>query len=384
MPLRVLHCPWMVGGNPASLAAAERELGLDSRTLVFLPPPFGYEADEVLWQPGDRPVVCELKRWRLLARTLRDFDVVHFNFGSTIAPQRIPADAPGVAGATSARDRAFRAYSRLMEQRDLPLLGRAGKAVFVTFQGDDARQGDVTASLAVNGATEAAPGHYTPLSDADKRRRIAGFDRHADGIYALNPDLLRVLPDRARFVPYAHIDPRRWEVLPPPSNSRPLVLHAPTNREIKGTRFILDAVSRLQAEGVELELRLVEGLTQNEVKALSAQADLVVDQLLLGWYGGVAVEAMALGRPVVAYLREEDLARVPSAMRAELPLLRAEPSSIYDVLRELLTTRRHELPELGRRGRSFVTTWHDPRRIAEQIAADYESALARRRGGSDA
>lgn len=379
MALRVLHCPWDVGGHAAGLAAAERELGLESRTVVFAPSPFGYAADDVLWDGGDRPLVCELKRWSMLVRVLRDFDVVHFNFGSTIAPQRIPHDALGTESATSVKDRVYRAYSAIFEQLDLPVLARAGKAIFVTFQGDDARQGDVSLRWPVNGAAEAAPGHYTPASDTGKRRRIRRVDRWADGIYALNPDLLHVLPPRAHFLPYANVDPREWE--PPRSRSggRPLVLHAPTNREIKGTRFILDAISRLQAEDVEFDFQLVEDRTRAELRELYGRADLVVDQLLVGWYGGVAVEAMAFGAPVVAYLREEDLSALPPEMRAELPLIRAEPATVYDVLKEFLTTRRDELPELGRRGRAYVTRWHDPRRIAEELAGDYEAAVARRR-----
>src|SRR5579884_163314 len=278
MPLRVLHCPWMVGGNPAGLAAAERELGLESTTLVLESPPFGYPADEILWTDDDRGVGREWKRWRLVLRAMRDFDVVHFNFGATIAPQRVARDAPGRQEARRLRDRLYFAYLAATEQLDLPLLARAGKAIFVTYQGDDARQGDVAAGFRVNGSVEAAPGHYTPASDRDKRRRIARFDRYADGIYALNPDLLRVLPPRARFLPYASVDPRRWEPwAPPPSRRAPLVVHAPTNRRIKGTRFLLDAVSRLRSEGVELELRLVEGLPQREALALLRQADLVVD-----------------------------------------------------------------------------------------------------------
>jgi glycosyltransferase involved in cell wall biosynthesis len=109
-------------------------------------------------------------------------------------------------------------------------------------------------------------------------------------------------------------------------------------------------------------------------------ADLVVDQLLVGWYGGLAVEAMALERPVVAYLREEDLGFLPPDMRAELPVVSAEPATIYDVLKALLTTRRGELADLGRRGRAFVCRWHDPLRIAEELRADYEAAVASRRG----
>ena len=378
MPLRVLHCPWDVGGHPAGLAAAERELGLESTTIVFEPSPFGYPADEVVWSSGDRPRVIELKRWRMLFRAMRDFDLVHFNFGSTLAPQRIPADGPGVEEARSPGDRTYRFYSALLEQLDLPLLSRLGKAIFVTFQGDDARQGDVARRRPVNAAVEAAPGHYTPASDADKRRRIRRFDRWADGIYALNPDLLHVLPPRARFAPYAHVDPRDWKPTPAPRNMSPVVLHAPTNREIKGTRFLCDAVSRLQGEGVDFDFQLVEGLTRAEARERYARADLVVDQLLLGWYGGVAVEAMALGAPVIAYLRDEDLSALPIEMRTELPVIRAEPTTIYGVLKDLLTTRRGELPELGARARAYVMRWHDPLRIAREVVGDYEAALSAR------
>jgi len=125
-------------------------------------------------------------------------------------------------------------------------------------------------------------------------------------------------------------------------------------------------------------------LTQSELKARCARADLVVDQLLVGWYGGLAVEAMALGRPVVAYLREEDLTGVPPEMREQLPLIRAEPSTIYGVLKEMLTTCRRDLAELGRRSRDYVVRWHDPRSVAEQLVADYEAAVRRVRRGSRA
>ena len=47
----------MVGGNPAGLAAAERELGLDSTTLAFRPSPYGYPIDEVVWDDGDGRIV---------------------------------------------------------------------------------------------------------------------------------------------------------------------------------------------------------------------------------------------------------------------------------------------------------------------------------------
>jgi hypothetical protein len=104
---------------------------------------------------------------------------------------------------------------------------------------------------------------------------------------------------------------------------------------------------------------------------LYADADILVDQLLVGWYGGLAVELMALGKPVVAYIREDDMGFIPSAMHADLPVVNATPGSIYNVLRELLTARRHELGAIGVRSRQYVETWHDPIRVASLLKATY-------------
>ena len=76
-PLRVLHGPWMVGGNPAGLAAAERELGLDSTTLCSAGrlPRTGIRSTRSSGDARGRPdIVCELTRWRLRPRVLRDFE----------------------------------------------------------------------------------------------------------------------------------------------------------------------------------------------------------------------------------------------------------------------------------------------------------------------
>ena len=107
----------------------------------------------------------------------------------------------------------------------------------------------------------------------------------------------------------------------------PLVVHAPTNRAVKGTHHVLAALDALRAEGVAFELRLVEGLTHDEARRVYAQADLVVDQLLLGWYGGLAVECMALGVPVDAHIRQPTWTCVPRGDRADLPILNATPAT---------------------------------------------------------
>ncbi len=157
----------------------------------------------------------------------------------------------------------------------------------------------------------------------------------------------------------------------------PVILHAPTHRGIKGTRHVLETVQRLRGEGIPFDFQLVENRTWAEARALYEKADLLVDQLLLGWYGGLAVELMALGKPVVCYLRAGDLGFIPKEMQLDLPIIQADPASLYDVLKEWLTVRRRELVGVGRRSRQFVEKWHDPRKIAAQVAADYRRILGR-------
>jgi hypothetical protein len=42
------------------------------------------------------------------------------------------------------------------------------------------------------------------------------------------------------------------------------------------------------------------------------------------------------------------------------------------VLKEYLTTRRKELSQKGKQGRSYVENWHDPLKIAARLKKDYE------------
>ena len=372
--MRVLHCPYNITGNPFYLAQAERELGLQSRAVTFTEHAFRYPIDEVLLRPGQSKDALELSRWRLLWRAIRDFDVIHFNFGCTIMPgprDEIPK------GYNPLIRLIYNSYARLFHLADLPLLKRLGKGIFITYHGDDARQGDYSlAHFDITFAREVDSAFFNAASDAQKRRDIAFVARYVDRIYALNPDLLHVLPG-GEYMPTASVDPRTWQPVFPSSNdtNKPFtILHAPSNRAVKGTKYVLEAVERLRAEGLSLELLLIENVSHAEARRAYEKADLLVDQLLAGWYGVLAVELMALGKPVICYIRQEDLVFLPTEMRAELPIINATPFNITETLRKWVTTSREELAEKGRQGRKYVEHWHDPIRIATRLKSDYENA----------
>src|ERR1700687_1119855 len=139
-PLRVLHCPEMVGGHPQLPPLAKRARGLDSWSVVFRHSKFQYAADEVLWRDRESRLMCEAKRWLTLGRALWNYDIIHFNFGKSLFPEPF-FPPPGVSPGWKIRLKNL--VARCLELRDLALLKRAGKGIIVTFQGDDARQEDV-------------------------------------------------------------------------------------------------------------------------------------------------------------------------------------------------------------------------------------------------
>jgi len=173
-------------------------------------------------------------------------------------------------------------------------------------------------------------------------------------------------------LPYSSVDLTEWLPSSKSKRERFVISHSPTNRSIKGTRYILNAVERLKDKYKNVELMLVEGVPHSKVKELYAQADLAIDQLLVGWYGGFAVEMMALGKPVVCYIREEDLKFIPSQMKDDLPIVNANPNTIYEVLSRLVE-QRDQVHLIGERSRAYVERWHDPMKIALRTKEVYES-----------
>jgi glycosyltransferase involved in cell wall biosynthesis len=353
--LRVLHVPGTVGGNPQGLARAERALGVDSVSVALVASPFGYRPDRVLREPPGARLRFELRRARLLIEAMTRYDVVHFNFGRTIVP-------------------------RHLRMLDLPLLRKAGVAIAVTFQGDDVRRGDVARALPGRPTLPVALPHlYSRRADRERNRRAERFGRYADLIYYLNPDLRHVLPERARFLPYAHVEPSEWLPTTRSAAEPPVIVHAPSDREVKGTNTVVAAVQSLRDDGMDVTLRLVEGVPHDVAVGMFRDADLAVDQLHAGFYGGFAVEAMAVGLPVLASIRTEDLDVLPDEMARELPVIDVTPATLRDVIRDLLGRPRGELRELGARSRSFVERWHDPRRIAAGLIDDYTAVVSTRR-----
>src|SRR5262249_17073921 len=258
MPLRVTHCPVNFAGIPWQNVLALRRKGVDARLVVFNRELRHPEADWSLSRGGGF-VGQQLTQLRALARLLPRTDVFHFYFGLTLVPKSL----------------------------QFPIMRATGKKSVYHFLGSDIR-GKTPEQLA--------------------------YGRRADAQIVGSYDAIRWVPE-AEMVPVG-IDVANYTPVPPTDRERPIVLHAPSNRRRKGTDYVIAACDELP-----VDLGIVEGLPHDEARRRFERADIVVDQLNAGWYGVFALEAMALGKPVLTFLHEEAVRRTEEAFGLPVPLV---------------------------------------------------------------
>lgn len=143
-------------------------------------------------------------------------------------------------------------------------------------------------------------------------------------------------------------------------NGTVTICHAPNHRGFKGSEFVIDAVKKLQDEGLKVELRLLEKMQNNDVRRfLNEQADILVEQLIFTGHGLNGLEGLASGLPVISNLEDETyiLPMRRWSYFSECPIVSATPENLIDVLRKLIT--RPELrKKLGCAGRQYAEKYH--------------------------
>lgn len=154
------------------------------------------------------------------------------------------------------------------------------------------------------------------------------------------------------------------------------ILHAPNHPAIKGTKALLEAVDMLKKEGLNIELVLIRNAPNSEIRKAMENVDLVADQFVVGWYAMFAIEAMAMKKPVLCYLRDDliDLyLKAGLVSRNEIPILNTNILQIAERIRWAYL-HRDELIGIGEKGRDFVEKHHSTEKIGK-IFADILNAI---------
>jgi hypothetical protein len=145
------------------------------------------------------------------------------------------------------------------------------------------------------------------------------------------------------------------------------VMHAPNHKNLKGTEVIERAVKTLRDEGFNIELTLLSGVTHSQVLSEFSVHDLVIDQLIIGWYGQFSIEALANGVPTICFISEEYKLLYSSALVSEnfkLPFIEANVITLENVLRECCLNN-YDFKRISQDGKVFVEKYHSLETMGE-------------------
>jgi glycosyltransferase involved in cell wall biosynthesis len=306
-------------GNTAGVASniskKQRESGMKSKVIVFNDEKYDFGADDVIainppfaGKLGKFCIVFEaFQRLRVFRGIVSNFDVIHFHFGSVL---HIP-------------DLNF------LNGIDLPMWKMQRKRVIMHFHGSDIRWKGV-------------PWFY---------------QRFADEIVVSSPDLIEWAPERATWIPRPVPVNSLKPQYPEPKESHPIsVVHAPTNREVKGTEFVVNAVDSLISKGFDIDLRIIEGVNHSQALQIYRTADIIVDWVNpdYGLFGMFGIEAMALGKPVIASISDTVEDHLPDGC----PVLNTYPEDLESELRNLVDDKT-SLKTIGEKSRDYVEKVYD-------------------------
>jgi len=347
-PLRALQRYWRRGpvrslwtGTPilnmAINARAERHLGVDARSLVFYTFYItdAFDHDLSAWRKV--PVLGKLLPLPVFLWACLRIDRLHFYCDRGLLPSCRPFE---------------------FDQRELRIYRRLGIQVFLWTYGADVRTRSATRGLGEPNCCSECDrvGAACVCDDGRQVRKFREVSSLATAVFSMG--------DMIHYTPGSRNDLYFWPVdleaehgekyrphFPAADSTAPLrIVHAPNHRMFKGTRYLEAAVAQLKAEGAALELVLVERVPNARALEIYRTADIIFDQCLVGFHGYFALEGMALGKPVMCFIRRPDLYLLHPE---QCPLLNIRVDTLKEDLRRLVHDRQ-ALNETGRRGRRYI------------------------------
>jgi len=255
-------------------------------------------------------------------------------------------------------------YARTLSYIDLPLLKAMGKKIVFFANGSDLRSYKLLIEEMENAELYSHAKYMkndlidvlsTKGGDESMQKiKAKKLEKYADHIFT-RPNMAQFLarPYHLFWVP---IDLSSIEYRVNQSDE-PLIIHAPSSRPVKGTKYVLPTIKKLERDGYKFMFMLCETMRNDEFRKKLAEAEIVIDQLLLPGHGLLGIEAMASGNAVLG-------SAVPgyNGFSDELPIITTTPDNIYDNLKIVLEDPELRV-ELAKRGRRYVEKYHDYKKV---------------------
>ncbi|MFO7526774.1 MAG: hypothetical protein R6W68_15075 [Ignavibacteriaceae bacterium] len=252
----------------------------------------------------------------------------------------------------------------LTNYKDIRFLKLIGKKTAIVFAGCDIRMPEKVAEFKWNPCSNCTVDYQTMVNCdiAKKKNELKSIEKYFDFIFS--PDECAGFIKRKYYSHYFPVDFEyiaKYKVKNIKDSTSPFtILHAPSNYHIKGTAFIEKTIEDIKKKYPNILYKRLQGLPKTEIIKEINNADMVIDQMLVGFYGVLAVEAMALEKPVVCYIRPD----LWKNMKDSCPIINADPENLEEVLESLIKDQS-ALHELGHRSRQYALEYHSPQKTAE-------------------
>jgi len=260
--------------------------------------------------------------------------------------------------------------------RELLIYRLLGISIFFWTYGADVRSSQTTKNLGEpNCCTECSSIGKACICDEQTRiQHLVKLKKYATAIFSMG-DMIEYTPGSrndlffwpldlfgANAEKYEPIYPRRI------STETIRIVHAPNHRAYKGTHFLIEAVKRLTDKGVPLELILVEKVPNEQALEIYRSADIIFDQCLIGFHGYFALEGMAMGKPVMCYIRKPQEYLIHPE---ECPIINTHINTLEQDIYQLVGDR-DRLHEIGIKSRQYVEKYFTMDAFAKRLKQAYE------------
>jgi hypothetical protein len=327
-----------IAGVGTRLEAGFRKIGCKADFYFFNKHPFDYSGGSRL-QFSKKLIVSRIEKILFLIKILIKYDYfIYIGSGTGFLKNRL----------------------------DIKILNFFRKKTMIMYVGCDVRMPSVVAKYKWNTCTNCPKEYqeYVGCIIPRKEKRIR--EEEAIFKYIFSPLECGGWINRKFFniLFPVDIDKLKIATTKPDSNRKLRIIHAPSNFEKKGTKYVLKAINNLKEE-FEFEFKLIQNISIEELYAEIHNADLVIDQMLGGFYGLFAIESMALGKPVICYLRDD-------AIEYDNPIINANPDTIYEVLKSIIRNPSG-LYEIGLDSRKYVEQYHSYIAVCNMILSYLKS-----------
>ena len=245
---------------------------------------------------------------------------------------------------------------------DIPRLREHGVAVAMLLHGSEMRDLHRHAETYPHSPFRQEWDERWHRMQATVERTRAVVEQFDGPVFVPTHDMLDFVPG-ATLLPIV-VDVDRFTVGPADGavavleRERPVVLHAPTNPRLKGTEAVERVLHRLEGDGL-VTYRKLQGIPNHQMPGFLHEADIVIDQIVLGNAATLTAEATAAGRLVLGHLsptvRKRMTAFDPDGQAP--PVVEADPDTLEDVLRQILGDRS-TYQELAARGPAWSRRNH--------------------------